>query len=105
VNYSIAAGRPECYRQLKRVGAIDVRIRGHCAGSLTHWWNAAGPYGGWLAGRRVRKEQVAVIYGEPETMRFLEALRRLKLQQLRKDRQTKQAKQKVRAVVRKIRAY
>jgi hypothetical protein len=53
----------------------------------------------------MRKEQVAVIYGEPETVRFLEALRRLKLQQLRKDRQTKQAKQKVRAVLRKIRAF
>jgi hypothetical protein len=53
----------------------------------------------------VRKEQVAVIYGEPETMRFLAAVRRLKQQQQRKDRQTKQAKQKVRAVVRKMRAY
>jgi hypothetical protein len=52
----------------------------------------------------VRKEQVAVIYGEPETMRFLAALRRLKLQQLRKDRATRQVKQKVRAVARKIRA-
>jgi hypothetical protein len=52
----------------------------------------------------VRKEQVAVIYGEPETVRFLAAVRRLKLQQLRKDRATKQAKQKVRAVLRKIRA-
>lgn len=58
-----------------------------------------------LAGRRrVRKEQVAVIYGEPETVRFLAALRQLKLQRLRKDRATKQAKQKVRAVLRKIRA-
>jgi hypothetical protein len=51
------------------------------------------------------KEQVTVIYGEPETMRFLTAVRRLKQQQLRKDRATRQAKQKVRAVLRKIRTY
>jgi hypothetical protein len=58
-----------------------------------------------LAGRRrMRKEQIAVIFGEPETVRFLAALRRLKLQRIRKDRQTNQAKQKVRAVLRKIRA-
>jgi hypothetical protein len=53
----------------------------------------------------MKKEQVTVIYGEPETMRFLTAVRRLKQQQLRKDRATRQAKQKVRAVLRKIRAY
>jgi hypothetical protein len=51
-----------------------------------------------------RREQVAVIYGEPETSRFLEAVRRLKRQQRRREQQTKQAKQKVRAVLRKIRA-
>ncbi|HEY1375340.1 MAG TPA: hypothetical protein VGF55_01020 [Gemmataceae bacterium] len=45
-----------------------------------------------------------MIYGEPETGRFLEAVRRLKERQRRKERQTKQAKQKVRAVLRKIRA-
>ena len=43
-----------------------------------------------------------MIFGEPETVRFLAALRRLKLQRIRKDRQTNQAKQKVRAVLRKI---
>lgn len=45
-----------------------------------------------------------MIFAEPETMRFLAAVRRLKLQQQRKDRQAKEAKQKVRAVVRKMRA-
>jgi hypothetical protein len=56
------------------------------------------------AGRSGRgKEQVAVIFGEPETMRFLEAVRRLKEQTQRKQQQTKQAKEKVRAVLRTIR--
>jgi len=45
-----------------------------------------------------------VIYGEPETIRFLAAVRRLKEQQQRKDRQTRAAKQKVRAALRKCRA-
>jgi hypothetical protein len=49
------------------------------------------------------KELVAVIYGEVEKIQFLAAVRRLKLQQLRRDRQTKQAKQKVRAALRKMR--
>jgi hypothetical protein len=43
-----------------------------------------------------------VIYGEPETIRFLDAVRRLKQQQQRKERRTKQAKQRVRAALRKI---
>ena len=42
-----------------------------------------------------------MIYGEPETSRFLEAVQRLKRQQRRKERQAKQAKQKVRAALRK----
>jgi len=45
-----------------------------------------------------------VIYGEPETIRFLAAVRRLKEQRQRKERQTKQAKQKVRVALRKMRA-
>ena len=44
-----------------------------------------------------------MIYGEPETIRFLDAVRRLKQQRQRKERLTKQAKQKVRAALRKIR--
>jgi hypothetical protein len=50
-----------------------------------------------------RKEKVAVIYGEPETPRFLAALQRLKRQQRLKERQTRAAKQRVRHVLRKIR--
>jgi hypothetical protein len=52
----------------------------------------------------MRKEQVAVIYGEPETPRFLVAVQKLKRQLRRREQQTKQAKQKVRAVLRKIRS-
>jgi hypothetical protein len=50
------------------------------------------------------KELGAVIYGEPETGRFLAAVQRLKERQQRRDRQTKRAKQKVRAALRKMRA-
>jgi hypothetical protein len=44
-----------------------------------------------------------VIYGEPEAARFLVAVQRLKRQQRRKERETRLAKQRVRAVLRKIR--
>jgi hypothetical protein len=44
-----------------------------------------------------------MIYGEPETARFLAAVQRLKRQQRRKERQTRLAKQRVRAVLRKLR--
>lgn len=44
-----------------------------------------------------------MIYGEPETPRFLAALQRLKRLQRKKDRQTRLAKQRVRAALRKIR--
>jgi hypothetical protein len=44
-----------------------------------------------------------VIYGEPETSRFLVAVQRLKRQQRRKERLTRRAKQRVRAALRKMR--
>jgi hypothetical protein len=44
-----------------------------------------------------------MIYGEPETARFLAALQRLKREQRRRQRQTRQAKQRVRAALRKMR--
>jgi hypothetical protein len=44
-----------------------------------------------------------VIYGEPDTTRFLAAVRRLKRQQQKRERQTRQAKQRVRAALRKMR--
>jgi hypothetical protein len=44
-----------------------------------------------------------MIYGEPETPRFLAALQRIKKQQRKKVRQTRLAKQRVRAALRKIR--
>jgi hypothetical protein len=49
------------------------------------------------------KGEIAMIYGEPETPRFLAALQRLKRQQRRKERQTRQAKQRVRTALRKMR--
>jgi hypothetical protein len=44
-----------------------------------------------------------VIYGEPETSRFLAALQRLKQAQRHKEQQTRLAKQRVRAALRKMR--
>lgn len=44
-----------------------------------------------------------MIYGEPETPRFLVAVQRLKRQQRKKERQTRQAKERVRAALRKMR--
>ena len=45
-----------------------------------------------------------MIYGEPETSRFLVAVERIKRQQRRRERQTRQAKQRVRAFLRKMRS-
>ena len=44
-----------------------------------------------------------MIYGEPETLRFLAAVQRLKRLQRKRERQTRQAKQRVRAALRKMR--
>jgi hypothetical protein len=44
-----------------------------------------------------------MIYGEPETSRFLAAVQRLKRLQRKRERQTRQAKQRVRAALRKMR--
>ena len=44
-----------------------------------------------------------MIYGEPETSRFLAAVQRLKRQQRKRERLTRQAKQRVRAALRKMR--
>jgi hypothetical protein len=44
-----------------------------------------------------------MIYDEPETSRFLAAVQRLKRQRRRKERQTRLAKQRVRATLRKMR--
>ena len=53
---------------------------------------------------RIRaKGAIAMIYGEPETPRFLAAVLRLKQLQRRKERQTRQAKQRVRLALRKMR--
>jgi hypothetical protein len=44
-----------------------------------------------------------MVYGEPETPRFLAALARLKRLQRQRERQTRLAKQRVRAALRKMR--
>lgn len=44
-----------------------------------------------------------MIFGEPETLRFLVAVRRLKRQQRRKEQQSRQVKQRIRGVLRKSR--
>ncbi|MCI0464170.1 MAG: hypothetical protein L0Z62_45125 [Gemmataceae bacterium] len=44
-----------------------------------------------------------MIYGEPETARFLAAVQKLKRQKQLKKRQTRQAKQRVRTALRKMR--
>jgi hypothetical protein len=56
-----------------------------------------------VPGSRRMKGAVAVIFGEPDTSRFLAVLQRLKRQQQRRERQTRQAKQRVRSVLRKLR--
>jgi hypothetical protein len=44
-----------------------------------------------------------VIFAEPETSRFLAALERLKREQRKRERQTRLARQRLRAVLRKMR--
>jgi hypothetical protein len=44
-----------------------------------------------------------VLFGEPEASRFLAALHRLKKEQRKRAQQTRQAKQRVRAALRKMR--
>jgi hypothetical protein len=44
-----------------------------------------------------------MLYGEPETARFLAAVQRMKRERRRKERQTRLAKQRVRAALRKMR--
>jgi hypothetical protein len=45
-----------------------------------------------------------MLYGEPETLQFLAAVERLKRQLRQRERQTRRAKHRARAVLRKIRA-
>ena len=53
--------------------------------------------------RTIAKGAFAMLYGEPETARFLAAVQRLKRQRLRKDRETRLAKQRIRMALRKMR--
>jgi hypothetical protein len=57
---------------------------------------------GHFPGRVALKGVAAMLYGEPETLRFLAAVQRLKRQQRRKERLTRLAKQRVRSVLRKL---
>ena len=49
------------------------------------------------------KGGLAVLYGEPDTSRFLAAVQRLKRQQRKRERLTRLAKQRLRIALRKIR--
>jgi hypothetical protein len=51
----------------------------------------------------VSKGGFAVIFGEPETARFLAMVQRLKRQRRVRARLTRQAKQRARAILRKMR--
>ena len=53
--------------------------------------------------RTLVKGVFAMLFGEPETARFLAAVQRLKRQRRRKTRETRLAKQRVRTVLRKMR--
>jgi hypothetical protein len=53
--------------------------------------------------RPTLKGATAMVYGEPETSQFLAAVQRLKKQLRRKEQQTRQAKQRVRHLLRKMR--
>jgi hypothetical protein len=44
-----------------------------------------------------------MLYGEPETPQFLAAVQRLKKQQRKKEKQTREARERVRVVLRKKR--
>jgi hypothetical protein len=60
----------------------------------------------WLsadARKPIAEGATEVLFREPETARFLAAVQRMKQQQRRKEQQTRLAKQRVRAVLRKIR--
>ena len=46
-----------------------------------------------------------MLYGEPETTRFLAAVQRLKRLQRKRERQARLAKQRVREVLRKMRDH
>jgi hypothetical protein len=61
------------------------------------------PEGGGRRSSTITKGAPAVLFGEPETSRFLAVIQRIKRQYRKKERQTRQAKQRVRSALRKIR--
>src|SRR5438093_72580 len=54
-------------------------------------------------GTALAKGAIAVIYGEPETPRFLAAVQRIKRHKQKQQRQTRLACQRLRAALRKLR--
>jgi len=54
--------------------------------------------------RRPQRKEMRVLYSEPETSRFLAAVKRLKRLQQKRERQTRAAKQRIRQTLRKLRA-
>src|SRR5438034_8698417 len=84
--------------RLTRAHAIDT-TKGKSVCDDRNWATERRAPPHWV----LRKEPAAVIYGEPEAVKFLLAVRRLKLQRLRRERLEKLAKQKARAALRKLR--
>ena len=73
---------------------------------IRNWIRSGGPDRRGSAGNpgsNIAKGVFAMLYGEPETARFLAAVQRLKRQRLRKDRETRLAKQRIRMALRKMR--
>src|SRR5947209_7999241 len=94
------------------IGSGALRRRDHGGGSRRRAGQAkddrfGGPPGSrrrfGVNGRARGKGAVAMIYGEPETPRFLATVRRLKRQQHRQEQQTRLAKQRVRLMLKKLR--
>jgi hypothetical protein len=72
-------------------------VRGNAPAADIEYQPGACPVSG------VSKGGIAMLYGEPETSRFLAAVQRIKRLQRKRERLTRQAKQRIRAVLRKMR--
>ena len=89
-------------RRRDQGGGSQRRAGKGCAGGFDAGTRLAnGGVGRSLTERMER--MVAMIYGAPETPRFLAAVQRLKREQHRKAQQTRLAKQRVRLMLRKLR--
>ena len=84
--------------RLTRAHAIDT-TKGKSVCDDRNWATERRAPPRWV----LRKEPAAVIYGEPETPRFLAAVQRIKRHKQKQQRQTRLACQRLRAALRKLR--